>query len=493
MGGDAATLAALTGMDPAQAAILLDAAGGDMEMAVSLHFGDQADAELYWDESGDDLDGEQAPRQRGAREAAAQLVNRVQGRQERAQKGGAAAAAAARRAKKSRAQARREEAEALILVGEPADEQAGRPPRDADGRAAAAHGGVVAAVGAAGADSGTSGDERSDGESESDDDRAASSSEEEWVDDDWEPRSDECLFDGHISASFEANCEYMQRTHSFFVPYTKYLVDAEGLFAYLQEKIYSYHTCIYCNRAFVDLEAVRKHMKDKSHCKVNFEDDDGALELSEFYNFGKSWMARRAFRRAAFRNSDTSGENPELVLPNGTRLGHRSLLRQYRQKPHHSLGIAVRQNRSESHRYMQYAHHRRPPRADGTAVAQAYSHLELGLAQRREQRANNALLLRAANVAGGNSKALPGQYTFKADFADNAARRAIVHHWGAFRRLACSWVLCACRGPSRATRPTSPHNPCTPCNPPYLLPTPTGPTRATLSPYGARVCVSPKA
>jgi hypothetical protein len=25
----------------------------------------------------------------------------------------------------------------------------------------------------------------------------------------------------------------------------------------------------------------------QSHCKVNFEDDDGALELSEFYNFGK--------------------------------------------------------------------------------------------------------------------------------------------------------------------------------------------------------------
>lgn len=85
----------------------------------------------------------------------------------------------------------------------------------------------------------------------------------------------ECLFDGHQSATFEENCEYMQRVHSFFVPYSKYLVNADGLFAYLQEKIYSYNTCIYCNRAFGDLEACRKHMKDKSHCKVNFEDDDG--------------------------------------------------------------------------------------------------------------------------------------------------------------------------------------------------------------------------
>ena len=71
----------------------------------------------------------------------------------------------------------------------------------------------------------------------------------------------------------------MQRTHSFFVPFAKYLVDAEGLFGYLQEKIYSYNTCIYCNRAFGDLEACRKHMKDKSHCKVNFEDDDGVYSL----------------------------------------------------------------------------------------------------------------------------------------------------------------------------------------------------------------------
>ena len=31
---------------------------------------------------------------------------------------------------------------------------------------------------------------------------------------------------------------------------------------------------------------------------------------------------------------------------------------------------------------------------------------------------------------GGTSKALAGQYVFKADFADNAAARAVVHHFG---------------------------------------------------------------
>lgn len=280
--------------------------------------------------------------------------------------------------------------------------------------------------------------------------------------------SHECLFDGHESSSFEENCEYMQRTHSFFVPYAKYLVDAEGLFGYLQEKIYSYNTCIFCNRAFGDLEACRKHMKDKSHCKVNFEDDDGvcsaraipvslvdlshrsereykcacsdvagscfqALELSEFYDFGTSWMARRAFRRAAFR--DRTSDKEELVLPNGVRLGHRNMHRFYKQKEHHSLGVTMRANRSESHRFYSYENRRpqagRGGRRTDNAVTNAYQDFQNRIALREENKARNGVLVRAAAVAGGNSKALPGQYTFKADFADNAAARAVVHHWGA--------------------------------------------------------------
>ena len=63
-------------------------------------------------------------------------------------------------------------------------------------------------------------------------------SDEGWEDDDddgpWEPRYTESLFDGHVSASFEANARYMQRAHSFFVPDMAYLVDGAGLFAYLQ-------------------------------------------------------------------------------------------------------------------------------------------------------------------------------------------------------------------------------------------------------------------
>jgi pre-60S factor REI1 len=47
--------------------------------------------------------------------------------------------------------------------------------------------------------------------------------------------------------------------------------------------------CVYCDdrgKQFQSLEAVRKHMEGKSHCKLHYG-DDGAVEeeLEEFYDF----------------------------------------------------------------------------------------------------------------------------------------------------------------------------------------------------------------
>ena len=71
---DAAALAALTGLDPEEAANLLDATGGDFEMAVSLHYGDQADADLYWSDD-EDVAGKllEAELERSSKEKAVRL------------------------------------------------------------------------------------------------------------------------------------------------------------------------------------------------------------------------------------------------------------------------------------------------------------------------------------------------------------------------------------------------------------------------------------
>jgi C2H2 type zinc-finger (2 copies) len=41
------------------------------------------------------------------------------------------------------------------------------------------------------------------------------------------------LFDNHVSASFEANLDYMFRNFGFYFPDAEYLTDPEGLLKYL--------------------------------------------------------------------------------------------------------------------------------------------------------------------------------------------------------------------------------------------------------------------
>lgn len=180
----------------------------------------------------------------------------------------------------------------------------------------------------------------------------------------------------------------MSQVHSFFVPDADYLVDLPGLITYLGEKIAVGNICIYCNekgREFRTLEAVRKHMVDKSHCKIGYDTLNDRIEISDFFDFTASYT--NVFPRPRRKNENalavsteqsmeegvwedisgsddsdvdevieiepdgtseedksdeddreippsqvTYGDSPfELVLPSGKRLGHRSLRRYYAQ------------------------------------------------------------------------------------------------------------------------------------------------------------------
>ena len=200
----------------------------------------------------------------------------------------------------------------------------------------------------------------------------------------------DCLFCAHVSSSLEDNLFHMSGEHSFFIPDLEYLTDPTGLIAYLGEKIAVGNVCIYCNgkgREFRTLDAVRKHMVDKSHCKIAYDTERDMLEISDFYDFSSSYPdaeerqrrkeARRAKRAAADAaegwedvdddgqvdevvdeppSSTDDGSGPddddssdsdsllddsnqitfgdshlELVLPSGHRIGHRSMRRYYAQ------------------------------------------------------------------------------------------------------------------------------------------------------------------
>lgn len=115
----------------------------------------------------------------------------------------------------------------------------------------------------------------------------------------------QCFFCTHpASESLEENLTHMSSAHSFFVPDADFLVDLVGLVTYLGEKVAVGNTCVYCNNEFRTLDAVRKHMRDKGHCKIAYDTDVERLEISDYYDFSASYpdaeerKARKAARAA---------------------------------------------------------------------------------------------------------------------------------------------------------------------------------------------------
>jgi pre-60S factor REI1 len=126
-----------------------------------------------------------------------------------------------------------------------------------------------------------------------------------------------CLFCAHTSSSFEDNLTHMSSEHSFFIPDAEYLVDPTGLVAYLGEKLAVGNVCIYCNgkgREFRTLDAVRKHMVDKSHCKIAYDTENDMLEVSDFYDFSASYPdAEERRRRKEERRAKKEKEKKKKV------------------------------------------------------------------------------------------------------------------------------------------------------------------------------------
>ncbi|KAJ2724528.1 pre-60S factor rei1 [Coemansia sp. Benny D115] len=156
----------------------------------------------------------------------------------------------------------------------------------------------------------------------------------------------DCLFCRHKSDSFDANMSHMTLAHSLFIPDLEYIVDLRGLIKYLADKLSVANVCLYCNgrgRVLQSLDAVRKHMLDKGHTKIAYETEIDVLEISDFYDFSSTYpdaeehdtdeqLQVTMVGHSARHVADTlHEEDGELVLPNGNRIGHRSLQRYYKQ------------------------------------------------------------------------------------------------------------------------------------------------------------------
>lgn len=202
-------------------------------------------------------------------------------------------------------------------------------------------------------------DEVKDDDVKSMDTESVDSDEWDEVDDNWEDTENpinynNCLFCDHHSGGLHKNIKHMSNEHSFFIPDVEYCIDLHGLLSYLAKKIMKYYMCLWCNisgKAFFSADAARQHMLDKGHTKMLHE---GLVlaEYAEFYDYSKSYPdAEEAHPDEEVEVDEIDGNDYQLVLPSGAVVGHRSLMRYYKQSidPNRSV-VPVR--RSKLHKVL---------------------------------------------------------------------------------------------------------------------------------------------
>lgn len=160
----------------------------------------------------------------------------------------------------------------------------------------------------------------------------------EWNDFDIENPIDnnDCIFCENHSKNLTKNLKHMSIAHSFFIPDAEYCCDIKGLLAYLAEKVCKDFMCLWCNekgKTFYSIQSVRQHMIEKGHTKMLHEGITLA-EYADFYDYSSSYPDHTESDidiDAEIETPFLDGDEYQLVLPSGIVIGHRSLLRYYKQ------------------------------------------------------------------------------------------------------------------------------------------------------------------
>ncbi|KAM9896384.1 hypothetical protein OXX79_007500 [Metschnikowia pulcherrima] len=162
-----------------------------------------------------------------------------------------------------------------------------------------------------------------------------------------------CFYCGQNNREIEQNIKHMTNRHGLYIPERSFLVDIEGLLTFINEVVTTDHDCLVCGFEGKSLESIRQHLTSKGHCRIPYETKESKDVIAEFYNFdsedrvpvtidsvkkkkksvafqsvaGNSDYAAVEYAEEAEAGQDTS----DVVLPNGSRIGHRALVRQQRQ------------------------------------------------------------------------------------------------------------------------------------------------------------------
>lgn len=141
----------------------------------------------------------------------------------------------------------------------------------------------------------------------------------------------QCMFCSAECDDFDTLMKHAAREHAFFVPDARYATDVPGLMEYLSRKVSLLNVCIGCEKAFSSLEAVQAHMQDKMHTRLLSYTGDEA-EYEPFFDFTASYPNGEIVPLDSIARPRIDSETMELVLVSGRTIGHRALLKYYRQR-----------------------------------------------------------------------------------------------------------------------------------------------------------------
>jgi pre-60S factor REI1 len=91
--------------------------------------------------------------------------------------------------------------------------------------------------------------------------------------------STDCLFCPEEHASHEAKMHHMTQSHGFFIPSVYRTTIFTALLNHLWTTINQHYTCVYCRKRKPSLQAIRTHMRDSGHCKIDLDADANLLQL----------------------------------------------------------------------------------------------------------------------------------------------------------------------------------------------------------------------
>jgi hypothetical protein len=153
-----------------------------------------------------------------------------------------------------------------------------------------------------------------------------------------------CFYCGTEFETLDDNIAHMLTNHGLYIPDLKYLSDKEGLIRFLSDIVVLDKECLKCGFYSRTLLGIRQHIIAKGHACIPYETKEEEELFRRFYDYSELYCDEQEAIEGESFNEDGIDENEteyrvatvdpsgvELALPNGNKLGHRSMIRYYRQ------------------------------------------------------------------------------------------------------------------------------------------------------------------